>query len=1412
MNRIVSNSDSSEQKWLAVEDAYVLGDGFELCFLFEGAEVDALTEARRRLGELTPAFDRFLFREPEHVSKMLRTWTRRTRDPEIRPVIWIDSSCGGAREIWQPLIADLNMNREWFRQHINAFVVIAGMTELQEWFRTFGPDIWSIRATALMFTEPLWPHYKVTASTIEAAISDFKQASRQSHTILGYMIPRVQVKELSECIEAGKSLLCIAPAGFGKSGILSQIAVHMEKVGFETLTLAADRVPVNNTLEMILEPYGLKGSPVQLLRQLMMIRGNDKGIIIIDQLDDLSEFAGDQARMILYRQFGELITDALSHKSLRVVVACRPFDLTHDRRFQELQQDSRLHIVKLDPLGDEVVRDVVAHIGFDKVELSNEQIELLRSPLYLQLLAYSSSRHDQTLPVDELGFFERYWNNMSRRFEHVFGERTWPDAMRAIIKPMEDNKSDRVHMSTLVLTREHISWLLSQGVLKEDPIGNVSFFHGEVTDYIFARSTERDLVEYLSNSLQSLSMRRRVRVTLSHLRREGERYDYIYYERVLRALLFNSNIRAHIKYTVISFLCDVNEPVSIELNVICDAIGSPNEFISRQGVRVVAANTSVSTALMSTRKWSSLFDLPQVPSLGLWLSQRLLEHAMTHDVLQALEVLEFLLGDRSRWAILRSALHNEEIWTTHESLIEFVLHSIEQGVWNQVGRDSVWYFLPKRCPKVAIKVAAIFIRANITKIHGLLESGDKVSALDVLSLPFEWSDLQEAVQTQDTLKDEVIHKLLPCFVELLSDTFLGQHLWPFWSASIYPDDERIFLTVMKNACLVRPTAAVHEVTKLHGNERPLARYFRWAIWASSGSPKNLERAVKELSERIRSHESLNSFYGVEAALDVLNRAYLTLLENRWNELLALVLCHYPKGESPRFSLGIEQMKLLKNLPPASLTIPAKRRLAELMRRFPNYEAPAATPDIGSVHTVIDEPSDLRGHDMSDDDWLAYLSRKPTWKPLSLKSASQETELARYTKEAPSRFICMLTHMFNESIEAHYFNVVISSVSVAIKEGAELSQDDLFAAVRVCLETHPYQTTKNCLWLLDRIAGAPPKDIVAHLLLITQEGEQFMLGMTWSADDPVSVMNAALNYAPSSIVLSMARWLADDLDFFESHRDDIVDLLSSNDVLILASLVEVLLFSLNHDREFSIRMFIELAEHSPDVCLATHWALRFFSYTFSKNLDRLWFLVDRLLSSEQSAMRQQSGILLVWASFSEVVGYKHKLKQCMTIGADEALCKGIAQALLDNRTLLEDMHFKAWLRLCDHEDEQVQRLASNLFSSQKGDGFWDEHMEWVEQFIKTKAFLAFPYTMFRALAKSEKLHTHLTLSAVDRFLVHRGKATGSPSDGYVIDLLIRIHRADALDERVMNRVLNAIDTMIEIGAYEASRVLAALEDD
>ena len=372
-------------------------------------------------------------------------------------------------------------------------------------------------------------------------------------------IERVEADQLVRALSPGQIGLLTGTAGGGKSSVLEQAVASLEATGAEVLALRLDRSDHFASTADLGRQLGIETSPAVALA--MAADGRDS-YLVIDQLDAVSLASGRVPER--FDVVMDLIGEALSLDGMRVVLACRQFDIDNDHRIRDLASRDNITAVEVGLLAKEDVESVVTRMGLDPTHLSPSQSRLLRTPLNLMLLGTISREADALAFNSKGSLFEAFWEHKRRAARARRRDVRFND----VVSRIANSASDRQVLSVPVEMLddgdliEDAEVLISENVLVRDR-GRIAFFHEEFFDYAFARmwvSREESLVDFLVHDEQALFRRAQVRQILQHLyERDPDRFRV-----ESGALLTSDAIRFHIKETVLAVLANLVAPTSAD--------------------------------------------------------------------------------------------------------------------------------------------------------------------------------------------------------------------------------------------------------------------------------------------------------------------------------------------------------------------------------------------------------------------------------------------------------------------------------------------------------------------------------------------------------------------------------------------------------------------------------------------------------------------------------------------------------------------------------------------------------------------------------------------------------------------------------------------------------------------------------
>ena len=208
-----------------------------------------------------------------------------------------------------------------------------------------------------------------------------------------------------------------------------------------------------------------------------------------------------------------MIRESSLHERMRLLLACRTFDLETDHRLGRLcQKGGPVTKVVVGELAEEDIYDVLRQLGYNAEQLSKEQKKLLAVPLHLELLSQIiKSGKDVNVSIGSAAtiwdLYNQYWNHKMQVLHSRLGS---IDSLSAMIEQLQSRMMDDLALTDAGFFEDkypvELSSLVSEGVLvRNGP--RVAFFHETLFDYRFARqfmNRRKDLCDFLRANDQHL--------------------------------------------------------------------------------------------------------------------------------------------------------------------------------------------------------------------------------------------------------------------------------------------------------------------------------------------------------------------------------------------------------------------------------------------------------------------------------------------------------------------------------------------------------------------------------------------------------------------------------------------------------------------------------------------------------------------------------------------------------------------------------------------------------------------------------------------------------------------------------------------------------------------------------------------
>ncbi len=387
-----------------------------------------------------------------------------------------------------------------------------------------------------------------------------------------YKIERTEIFDIFNKINSSdnkKYFFVLGSAGCGKSIILKEVDNLLKDNGYTIIPIDIRIFDnFNNCEELGQYIYNERISPVDLLANI----AQDKpALIILDQLDSLSSVSGRSVNKWLV--INQLLQQVNKYTNIKVLIACRDFDLSKDLRLKDFIQLNEDFVEKffINDLSNEVVTDTLVNLGVNTNRINAKSLKLFSIPLHLQMLCAVSENTDITNLnyENKIELYNAFWDSKCT----IIGDEAWYSLINLLVTYLNNKKILTAPHCIFDRYKTNLNRLLSEGVFCQNG-QNISFFHETFYDYCFARTlaanTEKSLYDFILTSDQSLFIRSNVRQSLEYLRIADTR-RYLF---ELKRILNSENIRVHIRTLILDVLLNFENLTNDEINILITVQGT----------------------------------------------------------------------------------------------------------------------------------------------------------------------------------------------------------------------------------------------------------------------------------------------------------------------------------------------------------------------------------------------------------------------------------------------------------------------------------------------------------------------------------------------------------------------------------------------------------------------------------------------------------------------------------------------------------------------------------------------------------------------------------------------------------------------------------------------------------------------
>ena len=499
----------------------------------------------------------------------------------------------------------------------------------------------------------------------------------------GEVVARSQVEEILDVFDRDDDsniVLLSGKAGVGKSSVMFQALTEIEQRDWPVVCLRVDRLKPCQTPSMIGKQLDLPDSPVRVLASCA--EGRDC-LLILDQLDSVSLASGRNPGF--FECIGAMITEAKHHPNMRVLVACRAFDIDNDHRIRGLTGEKGMaRQVVVDVFDHDTVQRIVEKLGFGADRLSAKQMALFSLPIHLKLLSEvakpKESQDEIQTPKD---LFERFWDH---KLDQLRARGADTRIVHEVTKMMVENMNRRellfVSAHSLQDFRYTVTILASENILVKDG-PRFAFFHESFFDFVFARTTtdgDFDLLEYLRSRDQNLFIRSQVRQILIHQRD----FHQPMAEKNLELILLGDDIRHHLKCHVLSLVGSFENPTSTEWEIVRSLFASDLASRARSAIYGSVPWFDLLDSQGTIAQWLASGE-EELVNQGFWMLVGIHKNRPG----RCAELLAPYLGLSDDWdRRIRRFLNSSEL-SGDRRLFELALKAAETGVLDPAVIDSL---------------------------------------------------------------------------------------------------------------------------------------------------------------------------------------------------------------------------------------------------------------------------------------------------------------------------------------------------------------------------------------------------------------------------------------------------------------------------------------------------------------------------------------------------------------------------------------------------------------------------------------------------------------------------------------------------------------------------------------------------
>lgn len=1283
-------------------------------------------------------------------------------------------------------------------------------------------DLWRLLATRGYKPAP-WSRPQRVAVQINAA-NDRYVASRRSTLIQGRLTPRRETEQLRSALASNRLVLLDGIAGMGKSDVLLEFVESLSARNVPHLVFRLDQATPTRRSDDLGRELDLPLSPAVALAAVAQGR---EATLIIDQLDAVSTTSGRNPQFL--ECVTEIVRSAHAVPNLRIVLACRTFDFQNDARLRQLVELGKDRTtITVGPFSHTQIQGPLSELGYSAGAMSDAQLEILRTPLHLALLAEATASAGKPLNFSTpLDLYDVFWRAKHDNLNARLGASYWVQVIDQLVDYMSQRQVLCAPAMIVDAWEQYAKAMVSEHVLTRDG-HQLAFFHETFFDYVFARRFVPKPVSVLLAQDQLLFRRAQVRQILAHERQSAP----IEYRRDLFYLVREPSVRVHLKDVVVSWLSQV-KPSHEEWSLV-------EPFLMDEASPLFGR----AWRLLLSPEWFRFADAHGFVDKRLQIEDNLTDRMVSTlgHIVKALpervaEILAPFAEDLQWRARLLSVINQADLGAT-KALFDLFITCIEQEAAEAVpanldGLDYTIRTLAQSSPDEACELIGRYLRKRtaVARAAGLDNPFD--NAADVLSRELHLNDVLEALGSRAPLA--YLQHIWCEMLEIISRTAKSPYgdmlsldpVWRWRSRSVTHD--------LKQGLLVGAQCSFESLARHHPGRFDKLTAEHWSTTHEtvvyliyrgfSADPQRYADMAVEflLVDRRRfkvSYEDSNCW----ATRQLLEKVTLHTSSVAMERLESVLLSFYPSGQWNYGSMyGRQQFTLLGGIAPSRRSSAVQRRLAEFKRKFKEEDVPAPEPPI---FRMITSPITARAvQRMSDHQWLEAISKYSYGWPDThssrnfLKGGAEElaNDLEKEVEQAPVRF-AGLALRFTDNTNPSYFEAVLRGVAAA-EEPLPLD------SIRALIERCHLLPARPCGKSITRpLLKHAQRDLPAELLSIVSwyaindpdpqpqieeaDSPHDKSDAEGSIESRLDLMNDGLNSVRGAVAAALAGLVEANMRHFVHLEEAIQHLVTDRVEAVRAMAAEIVCALVADAPSIARILFQQLVDGADDRLLTTHYVDIYLRWQGADDFVQLRPIVERMIQSAFPSVRERGAAHAILISLQrEDASF---LADICLESEDESLRLGAARIFSVNLTTLEyaERCTAALMKLFNDPSARVRGTAGDAIWRMQGTQLGD-HVALAHAFLESAAFEANVDDLVHALTNTTAAVPELILETCERTLDAFEANRRSPlayQAGEAIKLVLRAY-ADTDDREAKNRVLNLIDRSLNLDIYGTSQLLA-----